>query len=240
MAKTMKLAVDPDGDNKFSASAEASIAGLDLNAPTGAFQLDDYLRKLSDRLKRPIDTVAARKAIAGAAVGAARYEIHEREEFPKKSQEATEFLAKLEAILASFRELRKIDPGRLSEVLIPIDESDGSDPAADEEQVEIRTSALKSAFQAMEVRLESYLETNVLPTYATPSNKTDCFIRKFVENAADAWRKFINKSLDRTHRGDFAGLVGTALDDFGFRRIGIQVGSDDWLYQRIGKYDIWK
>jgi hypothetical protein len=189
--------------------------------------LDSYLRKLSNRLRRPINIVSTRKAMAGAAVAAARYEIHVREEFPKKSQEAAELLAKLEAVRASIRELTKIDPVRLSEVLIPIDKSDGSDPAGDEEEVEIRTSALKNAFQSMDVRLENYLETNVLPTYATPSNKTDCFIQKFVENASDTWRKFINKSLDGTHRSDFANLVGTALDDFGFRRIGIQVGNDD-------------
>lgn len=240
MAKAMKLVVDLDGDNKFSADAEASILSMELDAPDGAFQLDGYLRKLSDRSRRPIEVVSVRKAMAYAVISAARYEIEERKEFPKKVQEASEFLAKLKGLRASFCELKEIDARRLSEVVVPIDESDGSDPAGNEELVEIRTEALKGALRLMEIHLGSYVEANALPSYATPSNKTDCFISRFVENAAGVWRKFIDKSLDRSDRSNFAGLIGTALDDFGFRRVGIQVGSDDWLYQRIGKYDIWK
>jgi hypothetical protein len=84
------------------------------------------------------------------------------------------------------------------------------------------------------------LDQNLVPQIRS-SNRADPFIRSFAEASAIAWRSAVAPQLQRRRdRSDFCGLIATALDDFDYPRIGKQMGSDGWLYSRIGKYDIWK
>lgn len=217
-----------------------SLDRVEFDTCSSPLKLDHYILSLSSRLQMQIDIGSVRGGLRSAAVRAARYEIYLRREFPAWKSQADDFLSRLKALRVALNDFRAFAPDHLSEVLINLAEDDRS-PAKACERVELETSTLLEFLGKVDIRLLSFLEVNVLPEYELPSNRADYFIREFAKLSAEAWRKCIRPSLEtKRDRSDYVGLLGTALDEFGYPRVGDQVNSDVWLYQRVGTFDIWK
>jgi hypothetical protein len=181
---------------------------------------------------------------------AANRGIHSLEQWPARKSEAKVFLAKLKALKASLSEFEKFEPDPLSDLLINFPEEhrqrlkhgDRFENYCWEnvhEATYLETEGSIELLKQAENRLSNYLEDNFLPKYAV-RNRTDDFIRTLVHETADIWRRHIRPALVRRRdRQYFVGLLGAALDDFGYPRTEAKL-DDVWLYDRVGKYEIWK
>ena len=210
-------------------------------------KINFYLAKLSTRLKVPIDLDSVKMSFCTAMYRAARETYNRLSEWPAKKSEASDFLSKLKILENLLKELKKFDPERLSEVLtnLPAEikqyeaHGDRFEEYSWEDvhlRVENEAEELIGLLMQAERGLQSYLADNILPKYVqTQSNRRDNFTYALVHEAASIWRQSIRPDLVRRRdRRDFVGLLGAALDAFGYPRTKEQ--SDDvWLYQRIPK-----
>jgi hypothetical protein len=214
-------------------------------------KLSLYLAKLSMRLNVPVDLDSVKTSFCDAMYRAARETFNRLSDWPAKKSEASDFLSKLKILDNLLKELTKFDPERLSEVLtnLPaeITQYEAHGDRSEEyrwedisERVFDEVEELVELLMRAERGLQSYLADNILPEYVqTQTNRRDNFTYALVHEAASIWRQSIRPDLVRRRdRRDFVGLLGAALDAFGYPRTKEQ-SDDGWLYQRIGTYKIW-
>jgi hypothetical protein len=233
-------ATEPKQD-RMSIFAER-LMSFDLHAPLRSWKVDRFLESLSSRRKLSLDVLGIRREIWQAAYTSVLDHIYVKSEHPAWVSEAREFLKCLADLRSTIASVRRFDVEHLSRVLIHF--ADGHLQLRDDEHyeaVESSTTMLLECLAKVDIRLESYLDRKALPIYSTPGNRADHFIRSFAQRSAETWRRQIAPVLDsKRDRRDFVGLLATALDDLKYPRAGKQMNSDDWLYQRVGTYDIWK
>jgi len=218
------------------------IRSFDFRAPLHHWKIDFYLETLAKRREVKFDVLRLRWKLWRSAYVASFRDQYERKEKPALRADAVAWLQSLENVQAQLREL-SIRPDDVAQVMVYTpDQADEQSPGFDQEQViEKDTRELLDFLSEVEGRIGSYLSRNWLPSVGSRGNRTDHFIRTFAEMSAIAWRSTITPELLRSRdRSDFVGIMGCTLDDLGYPRVGIQAGSDDWLYQRVGKYNIWK
>lgn len=213
------------------------VRDFDVSAPLGRWKLDNHLLALGERRQVQFCVVTMRRRLWRAAYVASLNDAFERNEKPVLAAEASEFVAKLQVIETALSRLRA-RPENLAQVLWHIPDAGRAMPSHEQhEAIEASTRALMSVLAEAEAKIRTYQHENILPRRSGRSP----FIRIFAETSAIAWRSSVAPELQRKRdRGDFVGMMGAALDQFGYPRDGIQVGSDDWLYERVGKYKIWK
>jgi hypothetical protein len=185
-------------------------------------KLSLYLAILSSRLKVPVDLDSVRMSFCDAMYRAAHETFSRLNEWPAKKSKASEFLSKLNILESLLSELRKFDPLRLSDVLMPVDieryEAEGDNRwEAIHERVFDETEELVELLMQAEGGLRSYLDVTILPKYVqSQSNRRDNFTYALVHEAASIWKQSIRSDLVRRRdRRDFVGLLGAALDAFG-------------------------
>jgi hypothetical protein len=226
-------------DRKFEANADFRKLSL-------------YLAKLSSRLKVPVHLESVKMSFCEAMHQAARETSDRLSEWPTKKSEARDYLSKLKTLETLLSELGNFDPIRLSEVLTILPPENWENESHDnrfkafswenivEEQVFVEAEELAELLTQTERGVKNYLADNILPKYVgNRYNRRDTFTYALVHVAASIWRGNIRPDLiKRRDRRNFVGLLGVALDSFGYPRSKEQA-DDAWLYHRVGTYKIW-
>jgi hypothetical protein len=211
------------------------VRDYDLGAHS---KLDDHLERLSVRRRTTFDTASLKWRIWRSAYMASWHHRWVHQQRPEYVLMAERFLATLDRLMSEMVSLR-VDPDVFA--MVAENASLPSWPSYKQEAaVGSETRSLLANLRATEDQVRSYLNRHFIED-SPSSNAADHFVRCFAETTAIAWRAAVSPKLERTRdRGDFVGILGVALDDFGYPRSGKQLNSDRWIYDRVGRYDIWK
>ncbi|MGY3501670.1 hypothetical protein [Bradyrhizobium sp. USDA 4471] len=205
----MNIDTPPDGHFK------ERLEHFSYNAPAGTFKVDRYVQTLARARELSIDAISVRKKLWRAAF-LSSLDVTDRQMQPDRRQRALEYLKHLQTAAAAMRAASHADHEQLSKALVFVPSEPGplsqylSRQNVEREYVELN-HFLGKAHDA----ITRYLSQNEIAPKPKGSNASDHFMRSFIELSRSAWEDEIGRFASRDQK-PFAGLLLTALEDFGF------------------------